>query len=71
MAATLDIGRRAAVPRRRPPADWTTNDEAFTNFAYAQMKKTHDVAVALVARFYGESIRRSYYLGLHRADVRR
>jgi feruloyl esterase len=46
-----------------PPADWTVNDEAFTNFAYAQMKKTHDVVVALVARFYGESIRRSYYLG--------
>ena len=46
-----------------PPADWTTNDEAFTNFAYAQMKKTHDVVVTLVARFYGESIRHSYYLG--------
>ena len=46
-----------------PPNDWTTNDEAFTNFAYAQMKKTHDVAKALVARFYGESIRHSYYLG--------
>jgi hypothetical protein len=46
-----------------PPPDWTTNDEALTNFAYAQMKKTHDVAVALVAKFYGESIRRSYYLG--------
>ena len=46
-----------------PPSDWTTNDEAFTNFAYAQMKKTRDVTVALVARFYGESIRHSYYLG--------
>ncbi len=54
-------GRGAAAAP--PPADWTTNDEAFTNFAYAQMKKTHDVAVALVARFYGESIRHSYYLG--------
>jgi feruloyl esterase len=46
-----------------PAADWTTNDEAFTNFAYAQMKKTHDVTVALVARFYGEPVRHSYYLG--------
>jgi hypothetical protein len=46
-----------------PPPDWTTNDEALTNFAYAQMKKTHDVAVALVAKFYGEPIRRSYYFG--------
>jgi Tannase and feruloyl esterase len=54
-------GRGAASTS--PSADWTTNDEAFTNFAYAQMKKTRDVAVAVVARFYGESIRHSYYLG--------
>lgn len=46
-----------------PPPDWTANDEAFTNFAYAQMKKTHDVTVALVGRFYSEPIRHSYYLG--------
>ena len=62
-----DSGHQTAggrgAPAAAPAADWTTNDEAFTNFAYAQMKKTHDVAVALVARFYGESIRRSYYLG--------
>jgi feruloyl esterase len=45
------------------PADWTANDEAFANFAYAQMKKTHDVAVALVAKFYAQPIRRSYYFG--------
>ena len=54
-------GRGAAAAP--PAADWTANDEAYTNFAYAQMKKTHDVVVALVARFYGEPIRRSYYLG--------
>jgi len=46
-----------------PTADWTANDEAFTNFAYAQMKKTHDVVVALVGRFYAEPIRHSYFLG--------
>jgi feruloyl esterase len=46
-----------------PQIDWTTNDEALANFAYAQMKKTHDVAVALVAKFYAQPIRRSYYLG--------
>jgi len=57
-------GRGAAGAAAAPPApDWTTNDEALANFAYAQMKKTHDVAVALVAKFYGEPIRRSYYLG--------
>ena len=64
-----DSGHQSRRARRRgaaggaAAADWTTNDEAFTNFAYAQMKKTHDVAVALVARFYGEPIRHSYYLG--------
>src|SRR6185436_2293139 len=42
-------GSAGATP---PTPDWTTNDEALTNFAYAQMKKTHDVAVALVAKFY-------------------
>ena len=54
-------GRGAAGAPPQP--DWTTNDESYTNFAYAQMKKTRDVAVALVARFYSESIRHSYYLG--------
>ena len=56
--------RAAAAPApapRQPTGRRTTR--RFTNFAYAQMKKTHDVAVALVARFYGESIRHSYYLG--------
>jgi feruloyl esterase len=56
-------GAGRGVTGTPPPADWTTHDEAFTNFAYAQMKKTHDVVVALVARFYGEAIRHSYYLG--------
>jgi feruloyl esterase len=40
-----------------------TNDEALRNFLYAQMKKTHDVAVALVGRLYDRPIRRSYYFG--------
>lgn len=56
-------GAGADAPAGPPPPDWTANDEAFTNFAFAQMKKTHDVAVTLVAKFYGEAIRRSYYLG--------
>jgi hypothetical protein len=58
---TPPAGRGAAATP--PPPDWTANDEAFANFAYAQMKKTHDVVLALVARFYSASIRRSYYLG--------
>jgi hypothetical protein len=46
-----------------PVPDWTLNDEAVLNFAYGQLKKTRDVAVALVARFYDQPIRRSYFLG--------
>ena len=60
---TSGAGRGGDPPAGPPPPDWTANDEAFTNFAFAQMKKTHDVAVTLVAKFYGEAIRRSYYLG--------
>lgn len=43
--------------------DWIYNAEALTNFAYAQMKKTHDVAAALIDRLYGQAPRHSYYLG--------
>jgi feruloyl esterase len=53
-------GAQAANP---PAADWTANDEALINFSYGQMKKTHDLAVSLVGKFYSDSIRRSYYLG--------
>ncbi len=55
-----------------PPADWTTNDEALTNFAYAQMKKTHDVAVA--ARRRASTAKRSATATTsehHRAAARR
>jgi len=43
--------------------DWVTNRESLTNFASAQMKKTHDVAVALVTAMYGAAPRHSYYFG--------
>jgi hypothetical protein len=36
---TAGRGAAGAAP---PPPDWTTNDEALTNFAYAQMKKTQN-----------------------------
>ncbi len=52
-------GGRGAVPR----ADWMLNPEALTNFAYAQTKKTHDVAQVLTKTFYGVAPRHSYYMG--------
>ena len=44
-------------------ADWMRNTEAHHNLLYAQMKKTHDVAVVLVRALYDRPIRHSYYLG--------
>lgn len=38
-------------------------DEAVTNFGYAHLKKTHDVAVALIARAYGQPPQRMYFAG--------
>jgi hypothetical protein len=61
-----DAGVRGAgaQPTAAPaPPGWMTNDEALRNFLYAQMKKTHDVTVALVKRLYDRPIRHSYYFG--------
>jgi pimeloyl-ACP methyl ester carboxylesterase len=43
--------------------DWALNDEAIRNLGYMQMKKTHDAAIALVERMYGEKPRYNYYVG--------
>jgi hypothetical protein len=45
------------------PPDWTTNDEAIRNLGYMQMKKTHDAAMAIVERVYGERPRFNYFFG--------
>jgi pimeloyl-ACP methyl ester carboxylesterase len=39
------------------------NAEALTNFAGAQLKKTHDVAIALITQAYGRSPSRMYFQG--------
>jgi len=43
--------------------DWTLNEEAVKNLAYMQMKKTHDAAMVIVKRVYGEPPRFNYYFG--------
>jgi feruloyl esterase len=45
------------------PTDWVLNDEAIANLGSLQMKKTHDAAMVLVQRLYGERPRYSYYTG--------
>jgi len=69
-----DSGHQAAFGGRRgaPPAaaaqantsdDWTLNEEAIRNLGYAQMKKTHDAAMVIIERAYGERPRFNYYIG--------
>ena len=43
--------------------DWALNEEAIRNFGYMQMKKTHDAAMVIMERVYGERPRFNYYIG--------
>ncbi|MGO9108065.1 MAG: tannase/feruloyl esterase family alpha/beta hydrolase [Thermoguttaceae bacterium] len=61
-----DSGHQAAWgPPGRSGAgeDWALNDEAIRNLGYMQMKKTHDAAMVIIARVYGERPRFTYYIG--------
>ena len=55
--------RRGGPPPAPPDQDWALNEEAIRNFGYAQMKKTHDAAMVLIVRMYGERPRFNYYIG--------
>ncbi|MDM7996486.1 MAG: tannase/feruloyl esterase family alpha/beta hydrolase [Acidobacteriota bacterium] len=54
-------------PGGPPPAgsgdDWALNDEAMKNLGYLQLKKTHDAAMVLIERVYGERPKYSYFFG--------
>ena len=43
--------------------EWTLSDEAIKNLGYMQMKKTHDAAMVLMQRLYGELPRYNYFIG--------
>jgi len=43
--------------------DWALNDEAIRNLGYMQMKKTHDAAMVIMERIYGERPHFNYYAG--------
>ncbi len=53
-----DAGHQAG-----PAVDWALNDEAIRNLGYMQMKKTHDAAIVLIERLYGERPRYTYFTG--------
>jgi len=44
-------------------AEWALNEEAIRNLGYAQMKKTHDAAMVIMERVYGERPQFNYYIG--------
>ena len=39
------------------------NDEVLANYGGAQLKKTHDLAMALIKRRYGQAPKRTYFVG--------
>ena len=43
--------------------DWTLNEEAIRNLGYMQMKKTHDAAMVIIERVYGEKPLYNYWVG--------
>jgi len=64
----MAFGARGGAGRGVPPGvnvsdDWALNEEAITNLGYAQMKKTHDAAMVIIERAYGERPRFNYYIG--------
>src|SRR5688572_12505424 len=59
---TAPGGPRGGAPNPAS-ADWYLNDEAVRNFGYMQMKKTHDAAIVLIERMYGERPAFNYYIG--------
>jgi feruloyl esterase len=54
---------RGSAPGANVSDDWTLNEEAIRNLGYAQMKKTHDAAMVIIERAYGERPQFNYYIG--------
>lgn len=43
--------------------EWALNEEAMKNLGYMQMKKTHDAAMVIMERVYGQKPKYNYYVG--------
>ncbi len=56
-------GPPAGAPQANTSDDWTLNEEAIANLGYAQLKKTHDAAMVIIQRVYGERPRFTYFVG--------
>jgi hypothetical protein len=51
------------APASSSSEDWALNEEAMKNLGYMQLKKTHDAAMVLIERLYGEKPRFNYFFG--------
>jgi hypothetical protein len=59
-----DSGHQGGYGPAAPGAnDWALNDEAMTNLAFLQLKKTHDAAMVVIERAYGVRPRFNYWFG--------
>lgn len=57
-------GPTGSMPPQNPAAnDWALNQEAMANLGYMQLKKTHDAAMVVMERIYGERPRFNYFFG--------
>ena len=59
----LSTGRGPGGPPDPAVNEWALNDEAIANLGYMQLKKTHDAAMVLMQRLYGERPRFNYFFG--------
>jgi Tannase and feruloyl esterase len=57
------VGRGPGGPPDPAANEWAINDEAILNLGYMQLKKTHDAAMILMQRLYGERPRFNYFFG--------
>jgi hypothetical protein len=53
----------ATGPKDAGRDDWALNEEAIRNLGYMQMKKTHDAAMVIIERIYGEKPLYNYWVG--------
>ncbi len=57
-------GAGMQMPAPDPTANaWATNDEAIANLGYMQLKKTHDAAMVIMQRVYGQKPKYNYFVG--------
>lgn len=64
-AATRGAAGRGAAPPVDAAAEnaWVLNQEAWMNFAYEQLKKTHDAAMQIMLDMYGTKSKVTYFIG--------